>query len=190
MGKRSVIWLGVLGAAIAVLIPVIALSSKEPRYARRPLSFWVNQLPATLVMTNGYSMAYPAAYATLAEAQADQARVQRVAVEARAAVKGLGSECLPSLLRRLNRSNSRFSGLALWWALRLHLLKLSSPLARSPDYIRGQALTALLELGDDARPAVPELVVLAQSKDPGVRLSARHALASLAPDELKRVRHE
>jgi hypothetical protein len=48
----------------------------------------------------------------------------------------------------------------------------------------------ILELGQEARGAVPELVVLARSKDPEVKLAARHALETLAPEELKNVRHE
>jgi len=191
MQKRSMIWFGALGAAVLALSLLFALPSKEPVYAGQPLSFWIDQLPARLVMTNGSSEAYPGDYATLAEAQADQARVLRAATDARKAVRHLGSQCLPVLLRRLNtRSNSHAVSVAVGWGLKLHLLKPSSRVVRSAAEIRGQALTGILELGQEASSAVPELVVLVRSKDPEVKLAARYALETLAPEELKNVRDE
>jgi hypothetical protein len=191
MRKRSIIWFGALGAAVLALGLLFALPSKEPIYAGQALSFWIDQLPARLVMTNGWSEAYPEAYATLAEAQADQARVQRAAADAREAVRHLGSQCLPVLLGRLNtRSDNHLGGVTVGLGLKLHLLKPSSRVVRSAALVRGQALMGILELGQEARGAVPELVVLARSKDPEVKLAARHALETLAPEELKNVRHE
>jgi hypothetical protein len=191
MRKRSIIWFGVICAAVLGFSLVFAFSPKEPFYAGRPLSFWIDQLPARLVMTNGNSEAFPESYATLAEAEADQDRVLRADADARTAVRKLGSQCLPVLLRWLDtRSDSKLSCLAVRWGLRLHLLKPSSRAARGAAEVRGQALTGILVLGDSARVAVPELLVLARSKDPGVKLAARHALEQLAPEKLRQVRHE
>jgi len=180
-----------LGVSLLTIALVVAFSSNEPSYAGKPLSFWIDQLPARLVMTNGYSELLPAVYTTLAEAKADEARLLRAETEARKGVKTLGRLCLPTLIRRLRTKNdSTLSTRLVGWGLRIKLLKLSSRAARSAALIRGQALTALLELGPDASSVIPDLLVLAASKDPGVRAAAGHALERLAPDELKRVRNE
>ncbi len=179
------------GVSLLTIALVVALTSKEPSYAGNALSFWIDQLPARLVMTNGYSECLPAVYTTLAEAKADEARLLRAETEARKAVKTLGRRCLPTLIGRLRtKDDSSLSTRLVGWGLRFKLLKLSSRAARSAALIRGQALTALLELGPDASPVIPDLLVLAGSRDPGVRAAARHALERLAPDELKRVRNE
>jgi len=180
-----------LGVSLLSIALVVAYSSNEPSYAGKALSFWIDQLPARLVMTNGYEECPPAAYPTLAEAKADEARLLRAETEAREAVKTLGRQCLPTLIRRLRtRSDSTLSTRLVGWGLRFKLLKLSSRAVRSAALIRGQALTALLELGPDASPVIPDLLLLSGSKDPGVRAAAGHALERLAPEELKRVRNE
>ena len=191
MTKTSVIWFAALGAAVVVLGLILAFPAQEPSYAGKPLSFWIDQLPVRLVMTDGYSEAMPEGYATRAEAEADNERLIRAVSEARAAVKNMGSQCLPFLLRRLStRDESRFRLAVLRWGVRLHILKPFSRALRSAATLRGQALYALLILDRQASPAIPQLTVLANSTDQGVRLAARHALERLAPDELKRVRHE
>src|SRR5882724_4758631 len=73
MAKKTALWFGALGAGILAFGLIVAFLPKQPSYAGRPLSFWIDQLPARLVMTNGSSEALPACYATLAEAQTDQA---------------------------------------------------------------------------------------------------------------------
>ena len=191
MRNKSILLSVGLGASLLTIALIVAFSHSEPSYAGKPLSFWIDQLPARLVMTNSYAESYPAAYATIAEAKADEARLLRASAEARKAVKALGRQCLPSLMHRLNtRDDSVLSGRLVGWGLKLKLLKLTSRAARSAAQIRGQALTGLFELGPDASPAIPDLLALAKSRDPGIRAAACHALERLAPDELKRVHNE
>ena len=57
-----------------------------------------------------------------------------------------------------------------------------------PQIRRGQAMTALLQLGNSAKPAVPDLIALAErDKDPEVRNAARHVLEELSPTDYARI---
>ena len=95
------------------------------------------------------------------------------------------------IVRRLNtKDDSRLRTTLIRWAFKLNLLHHSSRSGRSAEFTRGQALTALVELGSDASPAIPELLALTRSPDSGIKAAACHALREIAPDELKRVRHE
>jgi len=184
--RRAVIVLGAVGAALVVGL-ILLLPCKEPSYGGKPLSVWIDQLPATMVTTNGAPRAYPAFARLAGEAPADQAELRKAAAAARDAIRNVGSECLPSLLMRLSTTrDSQLRGHLVGWGFRLHVLKPSSRLAWSDEIVRGQAVTGILELGDPARVAVPELVVMAGSTDSGVSLSARYVLERLAPQELRR----
>ena len=85
MRHKSVLLLTGLGVSLLTVALVVVFSPREPSYAGKPIARWIDQLPARLVMTNGYSESYPTAYATIAEAKADEARLLRASEEARKA---------------------------------------------------------------------------------------------------------
>lgn len=194
MKKRTVTVLSVLGAGAIILALIVPFSSKEPLYAGKPLSFWIDQLPATIVTTNGTGRPLTAFMRFVVEASGNLnmlPKAREASLEASNAIRDMGSQCVPFLIRNLNTTaSSRLRLVLVEWGLKLHLLKSSSRLARSGDMVRGRAVTGILELGDAAKAAVPDLLVLARSKDPGVSVSARYVLERLAPDELKRLQRE
>lgn len=139
--------------------------------------------------SNGYSEAFPGMYRTVAEAEADSSRVIEADKQARDAIRTLGKQCLPALVRRLNtRDNPKFKTKLVQTAEKYRLIKPTSRLLKSPAEVRGQAVTAFLQLKpQDGAPAIPQLLRLAKSDDPGVAVSASHVLLTLAPDELKKL---
>jgi hypothetical protein len=182
MRTRSILWFCALGAGILAPGVIVVSSSKEPCYAGKPLGLWIGHYPAIIVFTNGYSQQYPGFYASRAQAEADQDRLLRTALEARRAVKSMGTQCLPFLLRRLStRDDVPLRNVIVGWGIKLHVLKPTWYVDHSPPFVRGQALKALLDLDQVASPAIPELVALADGPDKGVRLAARHALDRLSP---------
>jgi hypothetical protein len=186
-----VIVLVALGAILLVIGLAFGLRSEEPSYAGRRLSFWIGQLPSTLVMTNGIVRMHPGEYTNVAEADADQARIDRLAAVTREALRNITSQALPVLLHRLETKDDSPAGAKfIEWRVKLKMLKPTLQTARSGAFMRGQALTAILELGDRAAPIVPDLLKLARSNDPGIRRSARYALESLAPVKLRTLRNE
>ena len=175
---------GLLGLLLIVAgILSFCLFTREPSYEGEPFSYWLDQLPSTFLVDGGHSRTSPFAYKTLAEAQADQARVEDVARRALRAVSTIGPEHLDVLVARLQRQDSRAKTTLQRWAVRVGLMN-RMPLL-SAEMRRGQALTAIVELRNGARPIVPELLQLAENRDTTVRLAALHALQTIAPDEFR-----
>jgi len=191
MKKPLVIFLVVLGAVLPAIVLILAFRPQEPLYAGQRLNFWIDQLPSTLVMTNGTLKMSPGEYTNAAEADADQARIERLAAVTHEALRNLTNQALPTLLHRLEiRDDSLVGARLIEWRVKLKLLKPTLQTARSGAFMRGQALTAILELGYDAAPIVPDLMKMARSNDPGIRMSARYALEKLAPVKLRTIRNE
>jgi len=191
MKKPLAIVLFVLGAILLAIVPAAALRSQEPSYAGQSLSFWIDQLPATQVMSNRIMKIYPGEYTVADQGDADQARIERLEAVTREALRNITSQALPVLVRRLEtKDDSPARAKLIEWRVKLKLLNPTRRTARSGAFMRGQALTAILELGDDADPIIPDLVRLARSNDPGIRMSARYALQSLAPVKLRTLRNE
>jgi hypothetical protein len=73
------------------------------------------------------------------------------------------------------------------WRTRLHLRRNVQPAL--PPWLevqikRGQSVTALLQLGDTAKPVLPQVLTLAKSDpEPGVRASALEVLRRLSPGD-------
>ena len=106
------------------------------------------------------------------------------------AVVEVGPGALPVLLERLRTRERHMTHLdqtLLEWRTRLHLRRNVQP--GLPPWLefqikRGQAVTALLQLGDTAKPAIPQVLALAKSDpDPGVRASALEVLRRLSPGD-------
>lgn len=100
------ICLACLIAAI-LLATILALFNREPNYAGKPFSYWLDQIPCTVIRPNGsVSMMYPEVYSTRAEAEANQKQNVERAQKGLRAVSQVGGECLPLLLRRLRSKDS------------------------------------------------------------------------------------
>lgn len=128
----------------------------------------------------------PVSYKSSAEADAGRDRMSKVMGTASEAVHAIGQDCLPTLAARLRSKNSSWKMILQRWAVRWRLIKpFSFPAA---EIKRGQALTALIDLGPRARGIAPELVILAKDRDPEIKAAARRALESVAPDELTKLK--
>jgi hypothetical protein len=178
-------WVALL--ALAGFVIFVAYP-KEPSYKGKPLSYWVSQLPATVVFGRFVTQQFPQVYSTTQEAEADGERRRATRVEAGDAVDTLGTNCVRALIPRMGATDSRAKLILLRYAMQFRLLARTgmTPAVQR----RGQALTALLRLGARAKSAVPDLLLLAKSDNPEVRAGALCALRNVAPGEYKRLERE
>ena len=186
-------------ASLAVFLSVLVfiLKPNEPSYKGKPLGYWLDHLPATLLITNGATaMMVPFSYKTAQEAQADEERRTQLMRDAKEAVDALGTNCFRTLVTRLGSTDSRAKLFAQRCAVRLGLLN-PRPWMDTAQIRRGQALTALARLDSRAKfmngrdkLIVPDLLALTKSNDPGVRAAALHALREIAPDEYRRLEEQ
>jgi len=105
-------------AALAVFLAVLVfiLQPNEPAYKGKPLSYWLDQLPATFGSTSGATEVSPTFYNTAQREQQTQ-----LIREAKDAVDALGTNCLQTLVTRLACADSRAKSFARGWAVRLGL---------------------------------------------------------------------
>ena len=185
--QKAAIYAVPVVALISVLITLIFThSSREPYYEGKPFTYWLDQIVCTQVFTKGgFSELYPGSYLTFAQAEKDQANLFQRTEKATKVVTEMGGECLPLLMRRLRSHDSKWKSNVINWAERFHLMRPSW--RRSDAFERGQALTAITKLGYSAKPIFPELKILANDKDPGVRAAAKYALEKLRPDDFERL---
>ncbi|MGH7969910.1 MAG: hypothetical protein ACREIC_14405, partial [Limisphaerales bacterium] len=164
-----------LAALVLVAVVLVAVWPREPRFKGRAFSYWVNQLPATLVWTNvPYSVLTRRSYQDFLATFDDASR----------AVDALGPRCLETLVQRLQARETTFARLKS--ALKREGTRLG---VLKPDwrndagwFKRGQAMTALFRLGAAAKPVVPEISLLAKrAGDTGVRRDALEVLRRLSP---------
>lgn len=159
-------------AAAVVASVAFAVWPREPVYGGKPLNDWLDQLayvqcgrsflPDPRIMT-----AYLPVEVSVRAAQAEEA------------ITELGPRCLPSVLYRL-RSKSFTYDLQIR-AADLHLCRYP-PYVSDPIIRRGQAVTALIKLGNTAKPVLPQVMAIAKTDpDPGVRASALEVLRHLSP---------
>lgn len=184
-------------AAVAVFLALLVffLRPTEPSYKGKRLGYWLDYLPATLLITNGgggTARMVPFSYKTAQDAQADEARRTQLMRDANEAIDALGTNCFRTLVARLGSTDSRASSFAYRWSVRLGLRK-PRPNAWA-EIRRGQALTALARLDSRAKfmngrdkLIVPDLLALTKHNNPGVRAAALHALREIAPDEYRRL---
>jgi hypothetical protein len=167
---------------IVAAILIFAFFPGEPTFEGKPLSYWLDQLPCTFLVNGGHARTSPFFYKTGAEAESDRKRVEDLALRALRAVRNLSTNDLHVLVSRLQSSDSRVKLTLQATAVRLGLMKRMPILSASMR--QGQALTAIVELGDRAHPLVPELLELTKSQDTTARLAA-FALRKIAPDEFR-----
>lgn len=179
--------------AIAVVAGVaFAVWPREPRYEGKPLSYWLDHLPSLMVETNGRELRLFTPRRAYLQLQQDSRVISALqATEvAPKAVNTLNDAALPVLLKRLKRRNTRLShaeACLRQWTWKLNLWQ-PPPILLYPEMKRGQAVWALIQLDQSAKPALPAVTALAKSdSDPGVRASAQEVLRRLSPSDYAQV---
>jgi hypothetical protein len=157
---------------------------REELYQGKPFSYWVDRLPWRITTTNGGVM-YWLIYSTPMLSHADPTTFHQEADKACRIVSSVGAKHLPMLVRRLQSRDFPWEMAALNWAVKRHLIK--AAWVRSADVRRGQALTAIISLGDEAKPIFPDLRALAKDKDPQVQAAAKYALERVRPRGIRTV---
>jgi hypothetical protein len=163
------------------------------------LSYWLEALQPTIITINHETVGRASpkfrdmAAATNWIEQENQMRQKQQ--RSSDVLKNAGPECLPILFSQLTtrpgRKSVRTPVSVLWqWFFTLRLVS-SAPIVDEDaiEVRRGQALTAIVMLGDRASPLVPRLSELA-AKDPedAVTRAASYALYEIAPGEFQRIR--
>lgn len=166
----------VASAAIGAAGLIWFHSSREPVYRGKPLSFWCDQLPFTYQLPPGGSQ-----FVRLhrnSTNQTEQATLREMERQALMAIDAFGTNSLPELLSRLRKPRS---------PLRFEMRKISSKLGfiRQTEVgiwhtRREQALTGILQLGEKASDAEPELLILKESAEPWLSAAASYALNQMA----------
>jgi hypothetical protein len=144
----------------------------EPSYNGKRFTYWLDQLPGTLVNSEGSIAVTAPPFAQTSQ-------------EAKAALDAIGTNGLRTLIARFRHKDSKIKLTIQRLAVRLGLLKPNSIVAA--EIRRGQALTAIIRLDERAAPLVPDLIALLRTDDPSVRLAALHALRNIAPQEYRRI---
>jgi len=162
MQKRLIVAVTLLLVIVAGLIAYQALREREPVYAGKSLRAWLRDY--------------------------DQANAQ--GVEAYGAIRQIGTNAIPTLLKMLCETNSVFrSKLSFLWERGVRKLDNLPTWVRSPGWYRNQASAQnrLAEVGfrilrDDARHAVPALMQIYE-RNPSLdsQRAASLALISIGP---------
>jgi hypothetical protein len=167
-----------LACALAVAVVagvVVAVWPREPWYEGKPLSYWLDDLPIT------FAGSFP---------DGNQILRSWDAAKAENAVKELGPRSLPTVVKRLRLKQTSVAGLKYtlqYRAAGLHLCRYPD-FTSEPRMRRGQAVTALVLLGDTAKPVLPQVLALAKTDpDPGVRASALEVVRRLSPGDYAQV---
>jgi len=175
------------------------LSRREPNYQGHSLSYWLEALQPTIITTNHETVgrAAPKFRDMAAAAGWIEQENQMRQLEQRSSdvLKDAGPECLPILFSQLTTQPKRKSvrtpaAVLRQWAFTLRLVG-SSPTTDEDEIEvrRGQALTAIVVLGERASPLVPRLSELAaKDTEDAVTRAASYALYEIAPGEFQRIR--
>src|ERR1044071_8506973 len=158
MRQRVRIALAVLLVAMAGVIAWPMLREREPVYQGKPFSFWLDR----------YCWNFGAE-------SADGVKERK---EADAAVRNIGTNGLPILLRMIKAGNSS-------WKDKANELLRKQPLTSfqfNEDYDYRAAVQGFILLGADATPAVPTLIELLANSEPDVRVAAASALGAIKPE--------
>lgn len=171
----------VLLALIAAVIVAINLSPKEPVFEGKPESFWVDQLPASLVSstwTGGRTRLKH--YRSSSEAER----------KARGVLERAGTNALPYLAEGLSSRDSLVERLAVKLSYRhpyrlalvQRIWKPPFPWLTSADVRRGQALTAILDCHFDKNEVVPALRRILKGDNAQAVECAKWALREIDPE--------
>jgi hypothetical protein len=169
------------GAAIFLIFAATvtwALSNSEPGYRNKPLSYWFNQLGLTCGGTNGAPLVMP----TCSLPGRNYGNYLETDESVRAAFRGMGTNALPYLLRKLQETESVLHRPIQSTAIKLGFARLPLP---SIDVQRRQAITGLVylrPLPDWARSQLQNIKTTA--RNPKVKQAAWDALDYTRPENV------
>jgi hypothetical protein len=166
---------------------LVAFWPKEPTYEGKPLSYWLDRLPRTLSDGKLFHDSFSIADKT------DKSAFSATESQAQSAVNQLGPCCLPMLAEHLQAKDTGITRMkqhiTIWWSLHRWKPHVAKPqILLTPESRRRQAVTAIIQLGDTAKPILPQLRALAVTDpDPGVRASALQVVQHLSPSDYAQI---
>ena len=186
--KRVHIALAVVAVAIVSVAVWQVLCEREPVYQGRRLSDWLEQYYDALEnpespMTGG---------ATVVGVTADGLGGEESSKQAEAALRAIGTNAIPLLLRMAKAHDSAFKRGWIVLSYRQSLIPQSLvPLRPRSDFVyRGMSALGFYTLGSAAKPAVPTLMRLLDNENRDVRADAARTLGymrSVAQDAVPRL---
>lgn len=128
--------------------------TSEPHHQGKPLTFWIDQYQAHL----------------LVRGDSEQAMKRD---EALAAIREIGTNALPTFLAMVGKKDSPLKRQLLALARKQSVVRLR---LYSDDYYHARSSYGFAALGSIAQSAVPALIELLRDKNPRVRACAAHSL--------------
>jgi hypothetical protein len=154
--------------AIAVLASALCSDSKPLLYSGHPLGYWFNELPMTFVSAGTVnSVEQMDAFGSKYGSQRERPGVSV------AAIRNIGTQGLPFLIRKLERRETPIERWAQTCAFKCGVKRLLFP---NREVQRAQAVTALLALSPLPPDAISKLRVLSKNNTNSVGLSAAYLL--------------
>jgi HEAT repeat protein len=159
--KRRITILSVVALAVTLVgLAWFCLGFHEPAYQGKTLRVWMSAWHKNLLANQG----------SPGRAERDQAQ---------AAIKSIGADALPMLLRMAGAKDSVLKKRLIALASKQSIIRFH--LQPADDY-HATATRGFSALGPDAKPAVPALIGLLRDKDPQVRASAAQCLSLIGPE--------
>lgn len=153
--KRSIKWIGILIVGVVLVsLALYCCRSKEPSYHGKTLTEWLRNREVELTDNIGHD-------------------------ESAKAIKAIGTNALPTLLRMAAASDGALKRLLIRLANGQTIVRVHAQTATEQ---RDLADMGFAVLGTNALPAVPELIELTKNQDPAVRLDALGFLSLIHPD--------
>jgi hypothetical protein len=154
--------------AIAVLVSVLCFGSKPPLYSGHPLGYWFNELPMTFVSAGTVGSAEQ-----MDEGGRKYGSQREKHGVSLAAIRNIGTQGLPYLIRKLERRETPIEHWAQTCAFKCGAKRLLFP---NREVQRAQAVTALLALSPLPPDAISKLRFLSKNSTNSVGLSAAYLL--------------
>ena len=145
--KRRMLWVGLIALILVAGIAYWAwpLRVPDPVYKEKPLSYWLDQLPMTMVMGATTNVPLMVAWMNATNAFTARARYQPVekSEDAIRAIRAMGTNAMPLIMARLAAKDSKFKQQILNG---LNKLGIRRQFMENPGVKRSRAMTALLYL--------------------------------------------
>jgi len=140
-------WLFTAATVVAFLVlAIVFLPSSEPSYQGKRLSGWLDELPTTRLWAIPANIAFTISYSTRSQTESNALQ----------AVRSLGTNSLPHLLRRVRQDDHPVIANAIAWINSQKYLRLK---INSCNQRRLQAYTALSVLNDQALPVWTDVML-------------------------------
>ena len=169
------------GSCLAVVAVAVGLclTIKQPAYDGHPMSYWFNELPATIIRGGSVLSS------ELIDAGGRKYGAQREkANDSVAAIQGIGAKGLPFIIWKLGR---REPLLAKWLQACFSKVGVKRSLFPNPEIERAQAVTALLALDSLPPEATRQLRELSSNAASSIAQSAAYVLAANTNASLRNI---